>query len=154
MLRGFATVNFYADDLEEAGRWYHEATGVEPYFRVYACGGCGNRSREARCADCDADTMLGYLELRIGDYEHELGFVNRMWAPPQPDGPGGAIVYWHVDNLQETLDHLESLGAKPHAPITEHGPGFVTASVVDPFGNVLGIMYNAHYLSILAREDA
>jgi hypothetical protein len=25
----------------------------------------------------------------------------------------------------------------------------VTASVVDPFGNVLGIMYNPHYLEIL-----
>lgn len=25
------------------------------------------------------------------------------------------------------------------------GQGFVTASVTDPFGNVLGIMYNPHY---------
>jgi hypothetical protein len=25
----------------------------------------------------------------------------------------------------------------------------VTAAVVDPFGNVLGIMYNPHYLEIL-----
>jgi hypothetical protein len=31
----------------------------------------------------------------------------------------------------------------------DHGSGFVTASVVDPFGNVLGIMYNRHYLDIL-----
>jgi len=28
----------------------------------------------------------------------------------------------------------------------------VTASVVDPFGNVLGIMYNRHYLDILANR--
>jgi hypothetical protein len=27
--------------------------------------------------------------------------------------------------------------------------GFVTAAVVDPFGNVLGIMHNPHYLEIL-----
>ena len=27
---------------------------------------------------------------------------------------------------------------------------FVTASVVDPFGNVLGIVYNPHYLETLA----
>jgi hypothetical protein len=27
----------------------------------------------------------------------------------------------------------------------------VTASVVDPFGNVLGIMYNPHYLETLGR---
>jgi hypothetical protein len=29
------------------------------------------------------------------------------------------------------------------------GPGFVTASVTDPFGNILGIMYNKHYLEVL-----
>jgi hypothetical protein len=28
----------------------------------------------------------------------------------------------------------------------------VTAAVVDPFGNVLGIMYNPHYLEILASS--
>lgn len=33
----------------------------------------------------------------------------------------------------------------------EGGPGFVTASVVDTFGNVLGIMYNRHYPDILAN---
>lgn len=33
--------------------------------------------------------------------------------------------------------------------VTERGPGFVTASVLDPFSNVLGIMYNRHYLDIL-----
>jgi hypothetical protein len=27
--------------------------------------------------------------------------------------------------------------------------GFVTAAVVDPFGNVLGIMYNPHHVEIL-----
>jgi hypothetical protein len=27
-----------------------------------------------------------------------------------------------------------------------------TASVVDPFGNVLGIMYNRHYLDILGKR--
>ena len=26
---------------------------------------------------------------------------------------------------------------------------FVTASVVDPFGNILGVMYNPHYLEVL-----
>ena len=36
-------------------------------------------------------------------------------------------------------------------PITPHGDeGFVTAAVVDPFGNVLGVMTNPHYLEILA----
>ncbi|WP_338676083.1 hypothetical protein V1460_26255 [Streptomyces sp. SCSIO 30461] len=41
-----------------------------------------------------------------------------------------------------------SMGGKVYERLTERGPGFVTASVVDPFGNVLGIMYNAHYLEM------
>ena len=65
--------------------------------------------------------------------------------------PGGAIVYWHVDDEAATLERLISLGARQLESITERGPGFVTASVVDPFGNVLGIMYNRHYLDILGR---
>ncbi|GAA3317344.1 hypothetical protein [Nonomuraea dietziae] len=53
--------------------------------------------------------------------------------------------------MQGALDRLLSLGG--HAVHAAHraGPGFVTASVVDPFGNVLGIMYNQHYLEILGR---
>lgn len=29
-----------------------------------------------------------------------------------------------------------------------------TASVVDPFGNVLGVMYNPHYLAVLEARNA
>src|SRR5215472_4203803 len=32
MLRGFATINYWADDLGAAKRWYAELLGVEPYF--------------------------------------------------------------------------------------------------------------------------
>ena len=54
MLRGFATVNYYADDLEAAAAWYTAVLGVEPYFRIPG----------------------GYIEFRIGDYQHELGIVD------------------------------------------------------------------------------
>ncbi len=37
-------------------------------------------------------------------------------------------------------------------PYTERGIGFITASVVDPFGDILGIMYNPHYLEVLTGE--
>jgi hypothetical protein len=49
---------------------------------------------------------------------------------------------------------MVSLGARQLEAVSERGPGFVTASVVDPFDNVLGIMYNRHYLEILnARTE-
>jgi hypothetical protein len=31
-LRGLATVNFYATDIQAAKKWYSELLGIEPYF--------------------------------------------------------------------------------------------------------------------------
>jgi hypothetical protein len=45
------------------------------------------------------------------------------------------------------------MGAKEYEPLTERGAGFITAFVVDPFGNVLGIMYNPHYVEILVSTE-
>ena len=38
-------------------------------------------------------------------------------------------------------------------PVTERGPGFVTASAVDPFGSILGVMDNWHYREVLAWRE-
>jgi predicted enzyme related to lactoylglutathione lyase len=131
MLRGLTTVSFYADDLEAASRWYAEFLGIEPYFRV-----------------------PGYVEFRIGDYEDELGIIDRKYAPPGASaGPGGQIVFWHVDDLAGTVDRLTALGAAEYEPVRDRGHGFVTASVVDPFGNVLGVMTNPHYLDVLTARS-
>jgi len=133
MLRGLATVNFFADDLEAARKWYAELLGAEPYFERPGNG-----------------QPAAYYEFRIGDYQAELGLIDRRYAPPS-GAPGGAIVHWHVDDVEAVLERLLSMGAKSYTPLTEFGPGFVAASVIDPFGNVLGIMYNQHYLEILGR---
>lgn len=134
-LRGMANVSIWADDVSAARTWYNEVFGMEPYFQRP-----------------DAANPV-YIEYRVGDYQHEIGIINRKFQPPaaQP-GPGGAILYWHVDDLQATLDRLLELGATLYQPVTDHSGGkgaFVTASVIDPFGNVLGVMYNRHYLDIL-----
>lgn len=44
------------------------------------------------------------------------------------------------------------MGAREYEPITPSEDGFVTASVVDQFGNVLGITHNPHYLDVLASR--
>ncbi|MFQ6395045.1 VOC family protein [Nocardia sp. KC 131] len=132
MLQGMATSTFYADDLEVAKDWYTEFFGVEPYFTVAGA----------------------YYEWRIGDYQAEFGIVNRAYAPAgAKNTPGGAILNWHVNDLQATFDRLQELGATVYDPITERGAdtGFITASVVDPFGNILGLMSNPHYLEVLAK---
>jgi hypothetical protein len=40
------------------------------------------------------------------------------------------------------------MGAQAVEPPQDRGEGFVTASVIDPFGNVLGVMYNPHFLQV------
>jgi predicted enzyme related to lactoylglutathione lyase len=133
LLRGMATVNFWAADMKAAKKWYTELLGIEPYFQR------PNAENPA------------YIEFRLGDYQHEFGIIDRKYAPKDPgDGtPGGAIVLWHVDDIHAAWEKLLSAGATEYDPITVRGPGFTTASVVDPFGNILGIMYNQHYLDML-----
>jgi predicted enzyme related to lactoylglutathione lyase len=57
-------------------------------------------------------------------------------------------MYFHVDDLSEALDRAVALGAKVHEPTRVFGVGFVGASVVDPFGNIIGLMFNQHYVEM------
>jgi predicted enzyme related to lactoylglutathione lyase len=137
MFRGISTVNFWAGDLAAAKQWYAELFGIAPYFERTS-----------------PDGSLAYIEFRIGDYQHELGIIDSRYAPAGvAAGPAGALVYWHVDDLEATLAQLLAMGAQAHQPITERGVGFITASVVDPFGNILGIMTNRHYLEVLGATN-
>jgi predicted enzyme related to lactoylglutathione lyase len=138
MLRGVSTVVYQASDLAAARDWYAQLLGVAPYF---------NRTE--------------YIEFRIGDYQHELGildskFMHLLGGTPAspPTTPSGVIAYWHVDAIPATLERLVALGATVYQPPRDFGEGFIGASVIDPFGNILGIMYNPHYLDVLqSRGD-
>ncbi|MFD1715886.1 VOC family protein [Amnibacterium flavum] len=140
MFRSLSTVSFYAADLEAAAKWYTDVLGVAPYFSV-----------------------PGYIEFRVGDLQHELGIIDSAYAgselsrtpAPATTGTAGSIVFWQVDDLQSTLDQLLATGATLHDAPRDRGEGFITASVIDPFGNILGIMDNPHTRAILdARRPA
>lgn len=127
MLRGLTTVSLFADDIPAAREWYSAVLGIAPYFQR------------------PGSENPAYIEYRIGDYQHELGIIDRRYAPHgAADGPSGVVVFWHVDDVTVAVEKLLSMGATEHEPRTERESGFVTASVVDPFGNILGVMYNPH----------
>lgn len=129
-LRGLANVSYWADDWQAAKAWYTELIGVEPYF-----------------------LRDGYAEWRLGDDLDELGLIDNRYRPPgAAKGPGGVVLYWHVDDPQGMVDRLVGMGATVHEEPQDRGEGFVTATVVDPFGNLLGVMHNPHYLEILAAR--
>jgi predicted enzyme related to lactoylglutathione lyase len=134
-LRGIATISLWADDVKAAVKWYTELLGIEPYFVRPESG------------------TPEYVEFRIGDYEHELGIIDRKYSPQgASQNPGGVVVFWHVDDIDAILERLKGMGAKEYEPLTPREAGFITASVIDPFGNVLGIMHNPHYVEVLASS--
>ena len=128
-LRGLATVNYFAADHAATRKWYAAFLGIEPYFE-----------------------RPGYAEFRLGDYQQELGIIDSKYVPgtESTSGRAGVVVYWHVDDVGAVLEKVVSMGAKQLEAPQDRGHGFITATVVDPFGNILGIMYNPHYLEILA----
>lgn len=123
MLRGLTTTRLHAEDLEAAVTWYSTVLGIEPYFSHHY-----------------------YAEFRIGDFQHELGIAREPGAAPT-----GVITYWHVDDIVASHARLLEPGASEHQAPTTYGEGFVAASVIDPFGNILGVMYNQHYRDVVAR---
>jgi predicted enzyme related to lactoylglutathione lyase len=134
-LRGLATVTLWADDVLAARAWYTEVLGIEPYFQRP-----------------DAENPA-YVEFRLGDHQDELGIIDRRYAPPGSGAqPGGAIVHWHVDDVEATIVALEAKGATVYMPLTVREAGFVTAAVQDPFGNIIGLMYNPNWLQHSAGE--
>lgn len=117
-LQGLRTVVYAAPDLDRAKAWYTEALGIEPYF--------------------DEDFYVGF---NIGGYELALD-PNRSLA--QPAG-SGVMVYWGVDDVEQELNRLLSLGAKPHTPFQDVGGDIKVGSVIDPFGNAIGLIFNPHF---------
>jgi predicted enzyme related to lactoylglutathione lyase len=135
--RGLAQINIGADDVGLVRDWYSKVFGIEAYFQRP-----------------DSENPA-YVEFRVGeDYRHEFGIIDRKFLPPgTQEGSGSTIVRWHVDDIHSAVECLKRLGAKANEEITERDDRFITASVIDPFGNVLGLIYSPHYLEILRDRE-
>lgn len=127
MMQGLTTMVLTADDVDAAARWYADLLGQQPYFRQPPSG------------------PAAYVEFRIGPDEDELGIMSRAYAAPGSDGPGTSVTYWQVDDVPAALADAVARGAVEHAPVTDRGEGFATASIADPFGNVIGFMHSPHW---------
>jgi|GEM_PF-127635 len=117
MLQGLRTVVYKVDDLEKAKKWYTSVLGIEPYF--------------------DQPFYVGY---QVGGYE--LGLDPDMEGVTRGNNQP---VYWGVDDCQKTLATLLEKGAKKDSDPQNVGEGIIVATVLDPFGNVFGIIENPHF---------
>lgn len=118
MFLGLRTAIYHVADLPAAKAWYTQVLGIPPYF--------------------DEPFYVGFS---VGGYELGLD-PDTASAPP---GRGGTVVYWGVANADSALAHLLRAGAAPHAAVQEVGEGIRVASVLDPFGNVFGIIENPSF---------
>jgi ABC transporter len=125
MLRGFAAISYWADDLEAGENWYTDLLGIEPYFV---------RPEEARrpMSNSASVTTRTSWAASTGGCARLRGERSRR---------GGHVLARR--RRAATFERLLSMGAKEYRPIAQRGEaGWITASVVDPFGNIHGIIYS------------
>ena len=110
---GLRSLIYAVNDIEKAKQWYTEVLGEGPYF----------------------DEAF-YVGFNVGGFE--LGLTPTD-AKPQA---GNAHGYWGVEDVDQQYQRLLSLGATSHEAIQDVGGGIRLGTVVDPFGNILGVIYN------------
>jgi lactoylglutathione lyase len=115
---GLRTTIYKVGDIKKAKKWYTKAFETEPYF--------------------DEPFYVGF---NIGGYE--LGLLPE--ENPTTQKIESVISYWGVEKIQEVYDRLIKLGATENEVPTIHGGEMMTASVIDPFGNVVGLIYNPYF---------
>ena len=117
MFQGLRTVIYAVADLERAKAWYSEVLSQPPYF-----------------------SQTYYVGFRVGGFE--------LGLDPDTSGvtPGNnAVAYWGVTDAKAAHARLLGLGAREKSSLRDVGDGILVGSVVDPFGNVLGIIQNPHF---------
>ena len=114
---GLRTVIYMVPDINEAKEWYTKAFAKDPYF--------------------DEPFYVGF---EIGGYE--LGLHPEKEAQKRADN---VEAYWGVEDIRSAYEHFIQLGAKEHEQIKEVGGGIEVATLLDPWNNVIGLIYNPHF---------
>jgi len=114
MTSGIQTVIYPVKDLAQAKALYNQLLGVEPLM--------------------DEPYYVGY---RVAGQDIGLDPTGHQ------KGMTGPLAYWHVDNIEATLQALLTAGAEAQQPISDVGGGKLIASVKDPDGNPIGLLQEA-----------
>lgn len=116
MFLGLRTVKYEVADMAKAKEWYSKALGIQAYF----------------------DEPAFYVGYNVGGYD--LGLVPTAKAETKRAAAG--VAYWGVEDAHAAYQRLIELGATPVEAVQDVGGGMLVGEVRDPFGNVLGIIYN------------
>ena len=115
---GLRTTIYKVGNMAEAKEWYAKAFGTAPYF--------------------DEPFYIGF---NIGGYE--LGLQPQDCT--NEDKVESVLSLWGVDDIHATYKKLLDLGALETEAPTNVGGELMVASVLDPWRNVLGLIYNPSF---------
>jgi predicted enzyme related to lactoylglutathione lyase len=116
MFLGLRTAKYEVADMSKAKEWYSKALGMQPYF----------------------DEPAFYVGYNVGGYD--LGLVPAPKVETKRAAAG--VAYWGVEDAHAAFKRLIELGATPVEEVQDVGGGMLVGEVRDPFGNILGIIYN------------
>jgi predicted enzyme related to lactoylglutathione lyase len=119
MFLGLRTAKYEVADVAKAKEWYSKVLGIQPYF----------------------DEPAYYVGYNVGGYD--LGLVPATKAETKRAAAG--VAYWGVADAHAAYKRLIELGATPVEEVQDVGGGLLAGEVRDPFGNVLGIIYNPQF---------
>ena len=114
---GLRTVGYQVSDINAAKTWYANVFETEPYF--------------------DEPFYVGF---DIGGFE--LGLQPDQTSTEKLES---VVAYWGVENVQQEFDHFVAAGAIAFEDPQDVGGDIVVAKVKDPWGNIIGLIYNPHF---------
>ncbi|GLR17248.1 VOC family protein [Portibacter lacus] len=117
-LLGLRTTIYKVGNLNRAKEWYASAFQVAPYF--------------------DEPFYVGF---NIGGFE--LGLQPE--EKPSQEKADHVVSYWGVDDIHKVYDHFIQQGAISHEKPYNVGGELMTATVFDPFGNCIGLIFNPYF---------
>lgn len=115
---GLRTAIYKVANIDAAKAWYSKAFQTEPYF--------------------DQPFYVGF---NIAGYE--LG----LQPEEQPAGekPESVLTYWGVEDIAGEYQRFLELGAAEHEKPQNVGGEIMVATVKDPWGNIIGLIYNPEF---------
>ena len=115
---GLRTTIYKVGDIQKAKTWYSSVFKRAPYF--------------------DQPFYVGF---NIGGYE--LGLQPEY--NPTTDKEESVVSYWGVEDIQKVYSEFIELGATENEKPYNVGGELMTATVKDPWGNVIGLIYNPEF---------
>jgi predicted enzyme related to lactoylglutathione lyase len=115
---GLRTTIYKVGNIIEATEWYSKAFETKPYFQEpYYVG----------------FNIKGY-ELGLQPEEKRDG-----------DKSDHVVSYWGVENIEAEYNRFIALGAIENEKPFNVGGEIMTATLKDPFGNIIGLIYNPYF---------